>query len=56
MLDHPEAHQQGGGLTGAVRAEQRDALAFLDGEVDVVDGPAAAVLLHQPPGLENMAH
>jgi hypothetical protein len=47
---HAEQHQQGGGLAGAVGAEERDALAGRDREVEAVDGADPLVLLHQAAG------
>ena len=35
--DQRREHPQGGGLAGAVRAEEAEDLAFLDGEVDAAD-------------------
>ena len=37
----------GGGLAGAVRAEDAEDLPLLDGERDAVHGPAALIGLHQ---------
>ena len=44
-LDEPAQHGDGGGLPGAVGAEQPVALALADGEGDPVDGEAVAVAL-----------
>src|SRR4029450_12324450 len=55
-LDHAQAHQQGGGLAGAVGPEQGDPLAPAHGQVDAVDGPAAAVRLLEAAGAEDVAH
>ena len=46
-LDHPDDHVEGGGLAGAVRAEQADDLAGADLDGDAVDHPALAIFLHQ---------
>jgi hypothetical protein len=42
-----QAHQQGRGLAGTVRAQEPDPLTLLDEQVDAVDGPAAPVVLDQ---------
>ena len=43
-----EEHAQRGGLAGAVRAEEPDDAAPLDGEGDVVDGGQAGEALGEP--------
>ena len=45
--DDPDDHVEGGGLAGAVRAEQADDLPGLNGDGDAVDHAALAIFLHQ---------
>src|SRR5690606_17016124 len=51
--DQADDHVEAGGLARAVRSEQTDDLAGAHLEGDVVDDPAAAVLLAEAAGLEN---
>ena len=46
-LDQPDDHVETGGLAGAVRAEQADDLAAVDGQTDVTHDLAALVALGQ---------
>ena len=43
-------HADGGGLAGAVRAEEAEDLPALDGEVDAVDGADGGKVPHEPLG------
>ncbi len=54
--DHAEQHQQGRGLAGAVRPEQRDPLPGRDGEVDPGDGLSPPERLHQPLRSDDELH
>src|SRR5213078_968001 len=49
----PQQQPQGGGLAGAVRAEQAEHLPGADIEVKVVQGAEAAVMLRQPLGVQE---
>src|SRR5262249_28673968 len=52
-----EQHQDGGGLAGAVRAEQPEDLALRDGERHIVDRRKAVVALGQTTGFDDsLAH
>ena len=46
-------HADGGGFAGSVGAEDAEAFAFVDLEVDGVDGGEVAVALGQGLGLED---
>ena len=52
-VGQPEHHQDGGGLAGAVGAEQAENLAAADGERDVVDGDRRSVGLGEALGLDD---
>ena len=54
-LDDADDHVEGGGLAGAVRAEQADNLAGRNGDGDAVDHAALAVFFHQLFGGEQLA-
>ncbi len=50
---HAEDHEQGGGLAGAVRAEQSDALPLVHHEIDSVDRAVAPVVLDEAASFEH---
>ena len=52
--DQPADQVHQAGLPGAVGADQREDLAFADGEVDFVDGVGVAEVLGQLGGLEEI--
>src|SRR4029450_11245466 len=54
-LQHPEHDPHGGGLAGAVRADEPEHLPFPDGERQVVQGHDVAVAAAQPLQLEHLA-
>jgi hypothetical protein len=54
-LDDPADRVQERALAGAVRADQRDALALVEVERDAVDGDGGAVLDDERVDLEQLA-
>ena len=52
-LREAEDHVDGGGLAGAVGAEEGDDLALLEGEVDAADGVDGAEVLGDPGDLDG---
>ena len=52
-MDEAQGHADGGGLAGAVGAEEAEDFAAVDGEVDAGDGADGAVVLTQLEGLKD---
>src|SRR3954465_15617981 len=54
--DGPEQHEQRRGLAGAVGAQQGDALACRDVEIDTTDGDSVTEPLHQAASAQHAIH
>ena len=55
-VHEPEQHPQRGRLPGAVRAQEADDPALVDGERQIVDGDDLAEVLGQSGDLDRVAH